>query len=224
MSETSTGRSEIARNEVFDALARQRRRCVLRVLDRVSRCRPEELATHVVAEELDKPTMDVTRREAADVLATLEHVHLPKLVDAGLLQRDGGAITTTQHPAFQDPTIDAIVRTEAPGLDEVLHNLGDLRRRVVLTSLYGNDGPMDRTDLAAEVAETVRGGSGQEVTVDSMRRDLHHVHLPKLARAGLISYDADEGSVTYEGHPAFEEEWLLAESRDTPRAIPSTAD
>ncbi len=212
-----------SRNDVFQALAHGRRRAALRVLDRVARVRPSELAVHLVAAETDEPLMDVTRQQAERVQADLEHVHLPKLADAGLVTRADGVVRTTRHPALQDPKIEAMIETEAPDWDDVLDALADKHRRIVLTTLYRTDERMSPTDIAIEVAETVRGDGDAAVSVEAVLRDLHHVHLPKLAAAGLVAYDADEETVTYEGHPALDEEWLVVGIDDTPRAIPLVA-
>ncbi len=223
MNEVPDAPSATARNEVFEALAHRRRRAVLRILDRVARVRPSALAAHLVAEEADKPLVDVTRGEAEPVLVDLEHCHLPRLADAGLLSREDGVVELTEHPAVRDPKLGAMVGTDAPGWDAVLSSLADKRRRVVLTTLSVNGAPMDRLDLAAEVAGKV-GDDDTPATVEDVVLGLHHVHLPKLEAAGLVACDADEGTVAFEGHPALDEEWLVAGADDAPRAILSTAD
>ncbi|PSP75123.1 hypothetical protein BRC81_16730 [Halobacteriales archaeon QS_1_68_20] len=216
ITEAGTDRS---RNAVFRALADERRRAVLRVLDRVTRAGPTDLATHVIAEENDVPLVDVTRQAAERVQADLEHVHLPTLVDAGLVTREDGVVVGTQHPALQDPKIEAMIETDAPDWDAVLDALTDERRRIVLTALYRAGEPTTPTELAAEVAAKV----GDEASVEAVHRNLHHVHLPKLAAAGLVEYDPDAGTVAYIGHPDLDEEWLVAGVDDTPRAILSMA-
>ena len=37
-----------------------------------------------------------------------------------------------------------------------------------------------------------------EVDADAVRSTLHHVHLPKLAEAGWIEYDFEDGTIQYE--------------------------
>lgn len=212
------------RNEVFEALAHQRRRTSLRILQRLPRARPEELATHLVAEETDKPLVDVTRPEAEWALVNLEHVHIPRLIDADLVTRRDGIVAATEHPALQDPKVNAMIETDAPGWNEVLASLADKRRRILLTALYRNEEPTSRTELAAEVAEKVRDGDVTDSAIERVLRDLHHVHLPALEDAGLVTYDAAEETVTYVGHPTLDEEWLVAARTDTPRAILSMAD
>lgn len=211
-------------NDLFLALAHDRRRTILELLVRMSHAQPEELATHIAAKADDKTVMDVTRPEAERVLIDLEHVHLPLLEAASLVTRTDGAVTTTEHPVYQDPKLQAIIENAAPDWDDVLAGLADKRRRIILTTLYRNEGPMDRTDLAVEVTRKVQSDSEESLTVEDALLDLHHRHVPKLVDAGLVRYNIAEETVTYEGHPDLDEEWIVAGANDTPRAILSSAD
>jgi len=215
--------TERQQNGLFMALSHPRRRAILSLLDRFNRMKLEELATHLVAEERGTSLLDVTHDEAEQVLRTLEHVHLPELVEQDLVTQEDGMVTTTQHPALQDPKIMRMLETEAADWDEVLACLADRRRRIVLTTLYMEDGPIDRTELAMEVAKKTRSHGDQEVSVEYLLQRLHHVHLPKLDAAGLITYDVGEATATYDGHPTVDEEWLIAGDEDTPRSILSMA-
>lgn len=210
---------------LFEALADRRRRVLLGVLDRVSRARADELATHVVAEETGKSLMDVTREEAEEVYATLRHAHLPKLEAANLISRSNGEITATQHPALRDPKFETMIETDVPGWDGILGCLADKHRRIVLSTLHGHDAPMDRSELAGPVARSERTDevTGNGNSIGEVLQELHHVHLPALDQAGLIEYDRDSGQVSYLGHPELDEEWVLAGKRDSPRAILSLA-
>lgn len=221
MDDTKSG---LQRNDVFEALAHQRRRAVLRLLDRISHAHVEELATHLVAAETGKSLVDVTPSEQEHVRADLEHVHLPKLADAGLVTDVDGTVETTQHPALEDPKITQMIATDAPHWDDVLRSLADKRRRIILSELHRTDGRMDRTDLAIAVTEKLRPDSDRDVAVEEVLVESHHLHLPKLEEAGLVTYDTDTEIVTYEGHPSLDEEWLVAGTDDTPRAILSMAE
>lgn len=211
-------------NDVFVALAHMRRRRILSLLQRITQTRVDELATHLVAEETDKVLMDVTRSEAEHAQVELINVHLPQLTDAGLVSQEDGLIMTTQHPALQDPKINAMIEADGSNWDDILACLADKRRRIVLTTLYRNDGPMNRITLATEVAEDTQSDGETAEPVEEVLLDLHHVHLPKLADAGLVTYDIDDETITYKGHPELDEEWLVAGANDTPRAILSMAD
>lgn len=210
------------RDEAFRAIADRRRRALLRVLDGRQRITPAELARCVVAEETDTPRRDVARREVEEARLTLEHVHLPRLTDVGLVSLGEDIVTIAQHPALQDQQFREMIDTDAQGWDEVLGCFADERRRVVLSTLSLNDGPMDRADLAAEVAETAEADA--QDSVHDVLVELHHVHLPKLDEAGLLTYDVEDHTVTFEGHPALDEEWLAAGADDRPPTIVSAAD
>lgn len=65
------------------------------------------------------------------------------------------------------------------------------RRRLALAALEGRDGAVELQELAREVAtregiETEDGDAFERVAVT-----LHHVHLPKLAEAGILEYDPE---------------------------------
>lgn len=71
-------------------------------------------------------------------------------------------------------------------------------RRAVLLVLAGRTSSMHLTDLASEVSRIQRDGS-VDCDVDADTGDLeivlHHNHLPRLADAGLIEYDAGANDV-----------------------------
>jgi DNA-binding transcriptional ArsR family regulator len=183
----------------------------------------EELAALVVAEEEDKSLVEVTPAEVKRAEVDLAHVHLPKLREAGLVTHDG-TIERTDHPALQDPKVTRMTEVDASEWDDVLSCLTDKRRRIVLSTLYRNDGRMERTALATEVTDKLRTDAGTELAAEDVLLDLHHVQLPKLEDAGLVTCDRESESVIFEGHPALDEAWLVAGRDDTPRAILSAAD
>jgi len=222
MSELPSRGSRQSRNTVFTALANQRRRAVLRIIQRLSYADIDELAAHLVATESDKPLLDVTPREAEEVKTDLTHIHLPHLVDAGLLTNEDGVITTTQHPALQDPKITAMIEVDTPEWDEVLRSIADKQRRIMLTALFRSDEPMDKETLATAVTEKIQEESDTPVTVEEVLLQMNHIHLPMLESTGLVTSDGE--MVTYQGHPHLYREWLIAGADDTPRAILSMAD
>jgi len=75
----------------------------------------------------------------------------------------------------------------------------DARRRAILSVLDPTGPPVALADLARQVAahemdetlETVTGGPQVRRTYIS----LSHVHVPKLADAGVVSFDADRQTV-----------------------------
>jgi DNA-binding transcriptional ArsR family regulator len=211
------------RNTVFEALADGRRRTILRILKRLTPQDSEELATMLVAEEQEKSLVTVTPAEVERATLDIKHRHVPVLLESALITREDGVIQRTDHPALQDPKLDVMIETDGTGWDDLLSGLADKRRRITLSTLYRNDGSMERVDLATAVTDTLRADGDSTPAVEDVFLDLHHVHLPKLDDVGLVTYDLESESVSFEGHPDLDEEWLVAGSDDTPRAILSMA-
>lgn len=82
----------------------------------------------------------------------------------------------------------------APG--EMFELLADRHRRYVLASLLDASTPVPLADLATELA---RVESGSDAGGMDRRRQLqirlYHVHVPKLADAGLIEYHRERNTV-----------------------------
>lgn len=79
-------------------------------------------------------------------------------------------------------------------LDTVFTLLSHHRRRAVLELLFTHDRALTLTDLRNEVVESEQGAEITEIPREEVKRvhaSLHHVHIPKLAEAGVITYDQD---------------------------------
>ena len=98
-------------------------------------------------------------------------------------------------------------------LNELYHLLASSRRRTLLKYLITRPNqPVPMEDLVAIVVESEcpeREPATHRVRVST---DLHHVHLPKLADAGILSYDTAAEAVKY--HRSEEIETLLAASNE----------
>lgn len=203
-------RDESSRNPVIESLGDGRRRALLDiVLDRVSPVAEREVAIHLAAREQEKSVINVTEDEVQTIRLDLHHVQLPMLEEADLIDwdRDKETVTTTGHPALWNPHFKRIIETETEEWSAVVANLADTQRRIILAALAGQDGPLSRNELAHEVLTRNPDGDPQS-DMETFLVSLHHVHLPKLADAGLIEYDADTKTVTYRGHPELADEWL----------------
>lgn len=97
-----------------------------------------------------------------------------------------------------EPGVDEPAATERPPTDEVLDLLCHRERRVVLRTLIERSDPVEVDTLARRLDRTVAGGApaGAGTVPERALIRLHHVHLPKLADAGALRYDADDGVVT----------------------------
>ena len=70
------------------------------------------------------------------------------------------------------------------------------RRRLVLRILAGEPPPFSLERLAAEVAvRETAGGTVDEQTRKRVEIALHHDHLPELAAAGVLTYDAESNRI-----------------------------
>lgn len=81
-------------------------------------------------------------------------------------------------------------------LDELFALLANERRRRIVYFFEQSDVDVRHLDDLAEAVSWETAGSESEV-----RTELHHVHLPKLAAFGAVTYDAQAGTVRYEGDP-----------------------
>lgn len=86
--------------------------------------------------------------------------------------------------------------------------LADLHRRYVLYYLTKESEVVDLETLAAEIANRDGGqtATGRSDNRETIAIGLHHTHLPKLADAGLITFDADTGTIELtetKGHDHF---------------------
>jgi hypothetical protein len=99
----------------------------------------------------------------------------------------------------QTPTVHRDGRTDLATADGVnaeerQYLLSSPARRAALAVLAENASTMTLADLASKMAAT-----GGDASVDEDVRDLklvlHHNHLPRLAEAGLVEYDASANSV-----------------------------
>lgn len=76
--------------------------------------------------------------------------------------------------------------------------LADRQRRRILAFLSEKD---DRT---SEVSDLVDHLVRESLDRRRVTTTLHHVHLPKLADAGVVEYDRRTGTVRYRGDPTVE--------------------
>lgn len=106
-------------------------------------------------------------------------------------------------------------------LDRIFGLLANRRRRYVLYSLNeAEDTVLELDDVAARLAEWERRWNGRDDGEDfdqleRIRITLHHNHLPRLADAGLIDYDARHGTVRNWEEPSLER-WAKNDQHELP--------
>lgn len=89
--------------------------------------------------------------------------------------------------------------TGAVSRDTIFQMLGNRRRRLTISYLKQIDGQSTVRDIAEHVAAWENGIETVEVTYKQRKRvytSLYQSHLPKLAKAGLIDYNKDRGTVS----------------------------
>lgn len=108
---------------------------------------------------------------------------------------------------------------ESVALDTVFRLLASERRRQVISYLGGSPGGVSLDELADGIASTAEG-SAETVSDDRrrlLRAELHHVHLPMLAEAGVLDYDRRHELVGVTTWPQPLADYLPgAERRDEP--------
>jgi hypothetical protein len=118
---------------------------------------------------------------------------------------DGGEETFgpgSQHSMMRYPAV-------TDDLDTVFELLSDAHRRYLFYHLFEMNGGVAEFEAVANAVyryETA-GEDGSDTTRKAVRIGLHHVHLPRLADAGVIDYDRRQGTIRFAGHPGIEE-WV----------------
>ena len=101
-------------------------------------------------------------------------------------------------------------------------------RRILLSVLDSQQKPVSVRDLSRAILAFDRSGETCLPALDTsavdddigpsgvetMAAQLHHVHVPRLASAGLVEYDADARLVVDWYHPAVGDRWLTAPPLD----------
>lgn len=194
-------RGEI-RDVVFDALSVARRRRILGVLlAAAGPLREAELVRRVVAAETGRSSVPGSRRQRRR-RRTLQHVHLPALANASLVDwtDPGSPVSVTDHPIFDQPNVDHLLSPD-DRWDDVYACLAVGRRRHILARLDVESGPLPLSELATDL-DAVAPETGETASArSSVSPLLHHVDLPRLDEVGLVSYDRDARSVALADDP-----------------------
>jgi hypothetical protein len=88
-------------DHVYEALGHPRRRYLCYTLFKATEWSLSELAVKVAAYENDCSTSEVTDHQRERVYVSLYHVHVPKLVDEGVIHFDETTETITPGPNTQ---------------------------------------------------------------------------------------------------------------------------
>ena len=102
------------------------------------------------------------------------------------------------HTAAETAVEQIFERGESASVSRLFDVLADERRRTVVAVLLEQTAPVTVDTLARHVAGRNSDVSPAEVPtadVDEVHVSLHHIHLPKMSQAGLLTFDADDGVV-----------------------------
>lgn len=81
--------AEVSTGDLFDVLSDPHRRVIVSKLDEHGGPLPmDELANELARWRPDAQTDEITDEQSREAHLTLHHVHVPKMVDAGIAERD----------------------------------------------------------------------------------------------------------------------------------------
>lgn len=92
---------------VYAVLDHPRRRRLLQLVDEFDTATTRDLANHIAAMENDVSPHEVTESERQAVTVALYHVHIPKLVDAGVIEANDGMDSVSPGP-YADQVLAAL--------------------------------------------------------------------------------------------------------------------
>lgn len=174
-----------------------RRATLAVVLDRDGRVPVADLVA-TVAERGEAYGVDAAA-DRASLRQSLHHRHLPILVMADLLTRlgAGDAVAPGDHRLLSHPIVDRTwLRRDGANWAALGAVFGQPRRRVAVGILAAADLPLGLETLALAVTAEQSGDlRANAPAVEDMRTRLHHVGLPMLDDAGVLTYDAGTSRV-----------------------------
>lgn len=188
--------------QLFGVLTDETRRRIIRILrGQTGSISEQDLAERLAAMESDSKPEETTSETAEAVLIQLYHIHLPKLVDTGLVEwdRDARTVATTDYPMDEIDQLEEIISTN--GWGSIASALADSHRREALKIVESENEPTRCGDLAHELVSLKASGQQAETLIENVTVQLHNHHLPKLEEAGLVEYNIDDATVAYRGPP-----------------------
>jgi DNA-binding transcriptional ArsR family regulator len=187
-----------SQKHLADLTDKTRRRIVRILSEQTGTVTEQELAKQLQNTFANsKPAVTASER-MEKLRIRLHHVHLPKLEESELIEWDKDDQTVAAINDSKQIVSKVEKRVLADGEDGFGVALFGDRLQAELTLLRSKEGPLSRMDIAEEVASIESDGQPSEALIEDINVQLHHHHLPKLQEAGLIEYNTDDATVTYE--------------------------
>jgi len=106
---TTTPPGGLSRDEIFDLLSSGRRRYVIAyLLEHSNGAKLQELAREIAAKENDCAIDDVTKKQQKRVYVSLHQTHVPKLSNAGVIDRVDGRIVPDERASELAPYFNSL--------------------------------------------------------------------------------------------------------------------
>jgi hypothetical protein len=115
--DSSKSESDLSKGEIFDVLQNERRRYTLQHLrERDGPVQLGDLASHVAAQEYDRPNSEVTSAQRKRVYTTLQQSHLPRMHETGIIDYDdeNGTISRTEQTKNLTVYLEIVPGSEFP--------------------------------------------------------------------------------------------------------------
>ncbi len=181
--------------EWYDAFSHPRRVRLLAILGPSrTQLSVTELTTAIVENEPFDGSAEQARR---DVRTSLQHNHLPRLADDGIITWDAeaGVELDAELPVDRATLTSLLELCERENCARLLEALVHPTRLCVCSMVTDRDHPLSVETLASRlVSHDATSLSDSERATLS----LYHTHLPLLADTGLLEFDPEAGVVT--GH------------------------
>lgn len=106
------------------------------------------------------------------------------------------------------PAEQAAGRDSRLSVDATLELLAHRHRRALLSYFVDSDEDAASVDeIVSRIIEVETAASGRRPGHNQVENALHHIHLPKLADAGIVEHDSRSQSIRYRGEDHLET-WL----------------
>lgn len=126
----------------------------------------------------------------------------------------------TDDPCCGADASNSIAADSGQRIDEIFTALADIRRRYVLYCLRAET-RASLTDIVAQVAAWEHETSVDDIpdeSLESLKIELYHNHLPTLRESSVIEYDERSEQLVYRDPPALVERCLEhCADQDLPR-------